>query len=190
MSDQTTDPLVITPKEETPEVTKDIHALENLERVLSLPNTAVDNSKIGEMPVAAVDEALGDFVRDAFEVTKGDFAFNKALQEHIMDTLATYTPNQIVALYSNHNVNLNDKVAKLINPFAQISVAKTQAEIAARKELAAAGAGGPGTVPLDSQGMRMLNAGASKEVIQGLSALDALLKRIGEVATQEPKNTD
>jgi hypothetical protein len=163
---------------ESPVVTQEIAVLEKLSKELGKPeseNVTIQNCRIGEIPMNAVEESLGNFVCDAFRVAKGDFDFNSSLQKHIMERVdkGDYTPNQEIALYSNHNVNMNDKLAKLINPFAQISVAKTQADIQAQKEKPADGA--EGAIPVGGD-YRAVNQIATKEVIQGMQALNSILE--------------
>jgi len=176
---------------ETPLVTSEISVLEKLSSELSKPeseNATIQNCRIGEMPMEAVDEALGDFVRDAFRVSKDDFDFNAQMQKHMMERILKneYTPNQEIALYSNHNVNMNDKLAKLINPFSQISVAKTQADIAMRKEQERSVDGlSPTGGFIGSGDLRAVNATATKEVLQGLQALGNILKVIKDVDPDE-----
>ena len=61
-----------------------------------------------EKPTEVVEKRLSDFVADAFNATNKDFAFQEKLKDELLKRFSSMTDAQIIALYSNNSVNLND----------------------------------------------------------------------------------
>src|SRR5574344_1627026 len=116
----------------------EISTLENMNTMLSKPDTQqVQNARI-DTPSEVVEKKLSEFVADAFSATNKDLEFNEKLKSELVNRLPSLSDNQIIALFSNTNVNLNDKMSKLIAPTVGLMTAEKQAEIQAqqRKEQA------------------------------------------------------
>lgn len=113
---------------ETPQVSTEITTLESMNKELVSDTRSVEAARIVS-PTDVVEEKLSDFVTDAFKATNKDLAFNEKLKDELVSRLHTFTDNQLIALFSNTNVNLNDKISKLIAPTFQLMTATKNAEI-------------------------------------------------------------
>ena len=160
-------------------VDKDITILETMNKELSVKpekTNAIDQ----------VENALIDFVKDAFDVTRDEFEFNKQVNDHILSRLNEFNPNQLIALTSNAGVNSADKIAKTMNPWVQLATARQQAQIAAdaAERTAAIQTGQPISV-ISGGSLKELNQNAPKEVLQGMDALSKFISVVTESAKKQ-----
>ena len=116
-------------------VNTEIQTLESMNNMLKQDTQNVVAARI-DTPTEAVEKKLSDFVADAFKATDKDFAFNEQLKAELSRRMPNMTDNQFIALFSNYNVNLNDRVSKIIAPTFGMMQTKQQAEIAAAKQAA------------------------------------------------------
>lgn len=116
-------------------VNTEIQTLESMHSLLKEDTQNVKDARI-ETPTEVVEKKLSDFVTDAFKATDRDFAFNEQLKTELSRRMPNMTDNQFIALFSTYNVNLNDRVSKIIAPTFGMMQTKQQAEIAAQKQAA------------------------------------------------------
>lgn len=159
---------------ETPLVSKEIATLEKMNELSQITPASVTAVKI-ESPTEAVEQKLSDFVRDAFAATNKDLEFNEKLKEELLSRLDSMSENQLLALFSSTNLNLNDKISKLIAPTFQLMTAKQNAEIAERNRQEAAQQAAVNVNIGNSQGMRSVNEIAPQEALQGLNTIFNLI---------------
>ena len=158
---------------------KDITILETMNKELSIEK---EKSKALDQ----VEDALIDFVKDAFDVTRDEFEFNKQVNEHILSRLNEFNPNQLIALTSNAGVNSADKIAKTMNPWVQLATARQQAQIAAdAAERSAAIQTGQSVSVISGGTLKDLNQNAPKEVLQGMDALSKLISVVTDSARKQ-----
>lgn len=150
------------------QINKEISTLEKAQTTLDKTAKAV--APLPD-PMDRVSEKLTDFVTDALSVAKKDWDFNQKIQDVILSRINEFNPGQLITLFSNMNVNNNDRLSKLIGPFAQASIAKRQAEAAAAAAATAPAAGG---FDPNKEGVLV-----PKGVERGLHALNAFLEEAG-----------
>lgn len=158
---------------------KKLETLQKIGKALNKEESAaVENVKIDD-PVDAIETSLSDFVRHSFKCVEDNRAFEKAVQETIQTRLPEANFAQLVKLLEVTNAGNAIDTANLINPFAQAAVAKQQAE-------AQAEASG------QNLSQRVYND-ASKDILQGLTALNQLLETATDIASrkkEEDESTD
>ena len=164
--------------EDSIKIEDEIVALEKMNELSSVTTPAVAASKI-ESPTDRVEEKLSDFVTDVFKATNKDLEFNEKVKAEIVSRLGSFNDNQLIALFSNTNVNLNDKISKTIGPTFQLMTATKQAEIAEvgrqQNQQAAVNVNIGG-----NSNMKGTNESAPQEVIQGLDTLYKLISVMGQ----------
>ena len=151
---------------------QDLQVLKNLNELSSTETPPVETEK---SPISAVENALSRFVQDAMDVTREDFDFNTALKNEILKRLPNLSDNMVATMFSNTNVNLNDKISKVLGPTFQLMTSKQQAEMAkaqAEQKLNQA------PTLVTGCDMRQVNAGVSTEVLQGVTSLNNLISQI------------
>lgn len=154
-----------------PNTDEDLKTLENLNKAIIVqPSTAVQQAQITS-PGDKLEEAFSTYVLDAFTASKKEDEFSTFLKETIKDQIAKgeMSSNQIMTIFLNHETTVNDRLSRLIQPFAQLSIAKKQAEIQAQTMQLTAG------VNINSGNYDDANKSASKEVLQGLSTFNSLI---------------
>ena len=172
-------------------VDTEIDTLEKMNKLLATPTENVQAAII-EKPTEVVEKRLSDFVADAFNATNKDFAFQEKLKDELLKRFSSMTDAQIIALYSNNSVNLNDRVSKVIAPTFGMIQTKQQAEIAAAKQSAAqqiiVNPGQGGINPTQSlEG----DANEVRDIIAGAGVLTQLLGALGQDKAPElPQNND
>lgn len=181
-------------QEETPQVTNDIQVLEKMNSMLVSDTKNVELARVNS-PVEKVEQKLSDFINDAFIATNKDFEFNEKLKDEILKRLPGFTDNQMIALFSNTNVNLNDKISKIIAPTFQLMTATKNAEIV---ETARAKQTGNQVIVNTGTSVTPSDLGDSKEdtrdYMQGLNIFSSLfnsasLKDIDDATPTEGNNT-
>lgn len=162
-------------------VDTEIKTLEKMNKLLASPTENVQAAII-EKPTEVVEKRLSDFVADAFNATNKDFAFQEKLKDELLRRVSSMTDAQIIALYSNNSVNLNDRVSKVIAPTFGMIQTKQQAEIAAAKQTAAQqiivnpGQGGIANPTQSLEG----DANEVRDIITGAGVLTQLLGALGQ----------
>lgn len=116
-------------------INTEISTMENMNELLKQDTQNVVEARI-EKPTELVEKKLSDFVTDAFNATNKDFAFQEQLKTELLKRVGTMTDNQIIALYSNNSVNLNDRVSKVLGPTFGMIQSKQRAEIDASAKMA------------------------------------------------------
>jgi hypothetical protein len=166
-------------------IENEIKELEVLNQMSQVTTQEVDNAKI-DSPVKFVEKSLSQFVADAFEVTRRDFELSDAIQQSLIQDLATgaLTANQKIALLGTHSVNLNDRISKMVSPTLQLMTARQQAEIAAASQIATQKQAQNSITNITN-----LNQDAPKDVIQGMTLLNNLLTTIMKEKKEEEKET-
>lgn len=151
---------------------KNIEALQKLQKGLGKEDpAAIENVRITN-PVNAIEESLSDFVRHSFKCVEENRAFEQTIQETIQSRLPEANFAQLIKLLEVTSAGNAVDTANLINPFAQAAVAKHQADAIAEKE--------------GKNVSQKVYDTASKEILQGLTALNQLL----ETATNISKKSE
>ena len=164
-------------------INTEITTLENMNELLKSDTENVKNAII-ESPTEVVERRLSDFVADAFNATNKDFAFQERLKDELLKRVGSLTDAQLINLFSNNFVNLNDRVSKVIAPTFGMMQTKQQAEIAAAKQMASQQVivnpqGGNNVVANPAQAL----SGDAKEIsdiINGGAVLTQLLQAVGQ----------
>jgi hypothetical protein len=162
-------------------INTEIETLEKMNKMLEAPTENVQAAII-EKPTEVVEKRLSDFVADAFNATNKDFAFQEKLKDELLKRFSSMTDAQIIALYSNNSVNLNDRVSKVIAPTFGMIQTKQQAEIAAAKQMAAQQIivnPGQGGMPNPTQSLEG-DANEVRDIIAGAGMLTQLLGALGQ----------
>lgn len=162
---------MITPTNTNPQAEKELEVLKTCSKTLENSNI----KSVKDEPIAAVEDSLSVFVRDAFEATRSDFDFDTALQNEILSRLPSMNNSELLALFSTHNVNLNDKMSKVLAPTFGVITSRQQAEIATSKMATASGQDGKINV---TQNIQNVNKEVDPEVLQGLTQLGNLLNAL------------
>jgi hypothetical protein len=147
----------------------------------NLPTIA--NAKIAT-PVQQVEKSLSKFIEDAFAVTREDFELGKVLNKALTDKIesGSFSENQLIALFNGYQININDKISKMVAPTLQLMTSRQQAEISAQAQVSAAEKQGGGNIT----SLTSINQAAPNEVLVGVKQLTDLLTAI----TQKNKNTN
>jgi hypothetical protein len=150
--------------------------LERLNRLAQQVGTLPDlnNAKI-VTPVQQVEKSLSRFIDDAFTVTREDFELGKVLNKVLGEKILNkeFNENQLIALFNGFQVNMNDKISKLVAPTLQLMTTRQQAEISAQAQVQAAEKQGSNITSLTS-----INQSAPKEVLLGVKQLTDVLTLI------------
>lgn len=177
--------------EETPQVTKEIVALETMNELVETPPAGVAESKLSDTPLDNVEKDLSRFTTDMFDVIRDKNNFNKAIENEIIRRLSLsledggFDSREIIALQNNSAVNYNDVVSKVLGPTFQLMTAEQQAVYASKQaEAKQQGNITINTANMGNDQMRQLNE--SKEVdqktLQGLNQLNNLLQGFANVS--------
>jgi hypothetical protein len=172
-------------------INTEITTLENMNDLLKEDTENVKNAII-ESPTEVVERRLSDFVADAFNATNKDFAFQERLKDELLKRVGSLTDAQLINLFSNNFVNLNDRVSKVIAPTFGMMQTKQQAEIASAKQLAAQQIivnpqGGGANSPISNPTQSMSgDAKDISDILAGGTVLTQLLQALGQ---ETPKPT-
>lgn len=172
-------------------INTEITTLENMNDLLKEDTENVKNAVI-ESPTEVVERRLSDFVADAFNATNKDFAFQERLKDELLKRVGSLTDAQLINLFSNNFVNLNDRVSKVIAPTFGMMQTKQQAEIASAKQLAAQQIivnpqGGGANSPISNPTQSMSgDAKDISDILAGGTVLTQLLQALGQ---ETPKPT-
>lgn len=164
-------------------VNTEIQTLENMNELLKKDTDSVAKIK-EETPTEKVEKKLSDFIADAFKATCSDFAFLEALKQDGLRRLSSMSDAQYIAFLGSSQVNMNDRISKLIAPTFGMMQTKQQAEIAAAKQMASQQVivnpqGGNNVVANPAQAL----SGDAKEIsdiINGGAVLTQLLQALGQ----------
>jgi hypothetical protein len=147
---------------------KNIEKLNEMKDIINTePNREVQESKIND-PSAGLENSFEKFVEHAFTASQKSWDFNDFLQDKLKEDIkdGKVNTNQLLTLYINHNISLNDRMSRLIQPFAQMSL--KQAELATLENINK-------NEPLNMKDAKQMNEGANKRVLQGLDSLNKLI---------------
>lgn len=151
---------------------KDLETLQKIQKDLAKKDSAaVDNVRVDD-PIDSIESSLSDFVRHSFKCVEQNRAFENTIQETIQTRLPEANFSQLIKLLEVTSAGNAIDTSNLINPFAQASIAKHEADALAERE-------GKTT-------SQKVYDNASKEILQGLTALNQLL----ETATSMSKNIE
>jgi hypothetical protein len=167
----------------------ELSQLERLNKIAQQVETLseINNAKI-ITPVQQVEKSLSRFIDDAFTVTREDFELGKVLNEVLADKIKNrdFNENQLIALFNGYQVNVNDKISKIVAPTLQLMTTRQQAEISAQAQVQAAEKQVGNVTSLTS-----INQSAPKEVLLGVKQLTDVLTLITqknkELKDQEEK---
>ena len=165
------------------QVELEITALEKMNELALAEKPSVEVAKI-DSPIERVEEKLSDFVSNMFIATREDIEFNKKIQEELLSRLPNLSENQLLSLFTNSNVNTNDKISKLLGPTFGTLQSRQQAEIAAaaKKEQMQQAAV---NVNINQENpMKIANDTAPKEALRGLNTLFQLMNAMNKEEKQ------
>lgn len=161
-----------------------------MENEIILPKEKEENTDIIPIPsppnrVDPLEEALTKFMVKAYEESsQKDFDFEDYLQIKLREAIESgeISGPQLMTLYLNHQTSRNDRLSRLITPFANIAAKKAElASLEAIKELELKHS-------IDSEDFKSANEKApSKNILQGLSTLNQLL---GEFASNQKEEEE
>ena len=154
---------------------KELETLKKLQQSLSKDGSLSADAVRIDDPIDAIEDSLSDFVRHGFKCVEDSRAFEQMLQTSIQNRLPEATFAQLIKLLEVTQAGNAVDTSNLINPFAQAAVAKHQADAIAERE-------GKTT-------SQKVYDNASKEILQGLTALNQLLETATNIA-QTPANDD
>lgn len=152
---------------------KDIDTLNKLNQSLAKDSASADVVAITD-PVNAIEESLSDFVKHSFKCVEKNRVFEQEVQATISNRLPEANFAQLIRLLEVTQAGNSVDTASLINPFAEASIARQKAEADA---LASGG-------PVNNK----IYEKASKDILQGLTALNQLLERTTDIV--EDKKED
>jgi hypothetical protein len=157
----------------TEELTQEAAEVAIMANALSKPNPAVEELK-EKTPIQQVEESLVDFSKNTFKIVENDYIFAQQIQNEVLTRLPKFTENQLIALFSNSQVNLNDRISKVMAPTFGLITSKQQAEIAAKNSISlTAGDANGGNI-----GIRQLNASVVQDVLVGLQSFSNMLSSL------------
>lgn len=133
-------------------------------------------------PLEKVEGDIANFTSDILSIYKKDVETSNVINERIQQRLALeekdggFTNNQLIALQTNYNTVMNDKLSKTLGPIFTLMTEKQRNEYATKqaeaKQQAAVninvGAGADANI-------RSLNEGVDSKVLQGMTGLNAFL---------------
>jgi hypothetical protein len=147
---------------------KDLATLEAIAAKLGAGSPAADVVRIDD-PVSAIEDGLVDFVGHAFDRVKENHALENAINAQLLTRVSEANYGQLIELKGTVTQSNNDADSRLINPFAGAILAKQAAELAD-------GPNGPAD--------EIVYKKASKDVLQGLTALNQLLSVATKIASE------
>lgn len=135
-----------------------------------------DTYKI-DKPGEYLEGAFLKYVIDNFEKASKEDEFTNFLKEQIKERVISgdMSSNQLMTIFLNHETSQNDRLSRLIQPFAQMTIAKQQMEtqqaMLQQQQL---------NVMVEDNDYKAMNSKLTKETIQGLSTLNNLLSVLKE----------
>lgn len=156
---------------------KNLETLQKIQKKLSKEESAaVENVRITD-PVDAIEDSLSDFVRHSFKCVEQNRAFEQTIQEAIQTRLPEANFSQLIKLLEVTSAGNAVDTSNLINPFAQAAIAKHEADALAERE--------------GKSASQKVYDTASKEILQGLTALNQLLETATNISiNQKDEATD
>jgi ribosomal protein S3AE len=152
---------------------KSLETLQKIQKDLTKAESAAVESVRVVDPIDSIESSLSDFVRHSFKCVEQNRAFEQSIQDTIQSRLPEANFSQLIKLLEVTSAGNAIDTANLINPFAQASIAKHEADAFAERE-------GKTT------SQRVYDS-ASKEILQGLTALNQLLETASNITK---KNSD
>ena len=150
---------------------KNLETLQKLQKDLAKKESAsVENVRIDD-PIDSIESSLSDFVRHSFKCVEENRSFEQTIQETIQSRLPEANFSQLIKLLEVTSAGNAIDTANLINPFAQASIAKHEADALAERE-------GKTT-------SQKVYDSASKEILQGLTALNQLLETATNISKKD-----
>lgn len=161
-------------------------AMETLEKMNELAiNPPADSEAVKQLELSPLEKVEGDianFTSDILSIYRTDVETSNAINDKIQQRLQLeekdggFTNNQLIALQTNYNTVMNDKLSKTLGPIFTLMTEKQRNEYATKqaeaKQQAAVninvGAGADANI-------RALNEGADSKVLQGMTGLNAFL---------------
>ena len=164
----------------------DEQAMETLEKMNELAITPpADSEAVKQLELSPLEKVEGDianFTSDILSIYRTDVETSNAINDKIQQRLQLeekdggFTNNQLIALQTNYNTVMNDKLSKTLGPIFTLMTEKQRNEYATKqaevKQQAAVNINvGAGT----DANLRALNEGADSKVLQGMTGLNAFL---------------
>lgn len=164
----------------------DEKALVTLEKMNELAITPpADSEAVKQLELSPLEKVEGDianFTSDILSIYRTDVETSNAINDKIQQRLQLeekdggFTNNQLIALQTNYNTVMNDKLSKTLGPIFTLMTEKQRNEYATKqaeaKQQAAVNINvGAGT----DANIRALNEGADSKVLQGMTGLNAFL---------------
>ena len=164
----------------------DEQAMVTLEKMNELAITPpADSEAVKQLELSPLEKVEGDianFTSDILSIYRTDVETSNAINDKIQQRLQLeekdggFTNNQLIALQTNYNTVMNDKLSKTLGPIFTLMTEKQRNEYATKqaeaKQQAAVninvGAGADANI-------RALNEGADSKVLQGMTGLNAFL---------------
>lgn len=172
----------------------DEKALMTLEKMNELAiNPPADSEAVKKLELSPLEKVEGDianFTSDILSIYRTDVETSNAINDKIQQRLQLeekdggFTNNQLIALQTNYNTVMNDKLSKTLGPIFTLMTEKQRNEYATKqaeaKQQAAVNINvGAGT----DANIRALNEGADSKVLQGMTGLNAFLNYFQKQAT-------
>lgn len=164
----------------------DEQAMVTLEKMNELAITPpADSEAVKQLELSPLEKVEGDianFTSDILSIYRTDVETSNAINDKIQQRLQLeekdggFTNNQLIALQTNYNTVMNDKLSKTLGPIFTLMTEKQRNEYATKqaevKQQAAVNINvGAGT----DANLRALNEGADSKVLQGMTGLNAFL---------------
>ena len=111
-------------------------------------------------------------------------SFNKKIQEELLSRLPNLSENQLLSLFTNSNVNTNDKISKLLGPTFGTLQSRQQAEIAAQAKKEQMQQAAVNVNINQENPMKIANDTAPKEALRGLNTLFQLMNAMNKEEKQ------
>lgn len=165
---------------------EELNNLATLEKMNELSiSPSIESEEAKKLEVSPLEKVEGDiahFTSDILSIYKKDVETSNAINEQIQARLELdeksggFTNNQLIALQTNYNTVMNDKLSKTLGPIFTLMTEKQRNEYTAKqaeaKQQAAVninvGAGNDANI-------RTLNEASDSKILQGMTGLNAFL---------------
>lgn len=169
---------------------RQLETLQTMHDVIEQSPKDVEAAKLNENgPIKDVEKSLSAFTQETFKIVNREYDFQEDIEQEIRSRLSLeekdggFTNKELLALHDNNQVNLNDRISKLMGPTFGLITAKQQNEMAqnatASKNEININTGG------SQDQMKQLNQTADQSVLQGMAQLQNFINAISAKANAE-----
>lgn len=161
---------------------KSLQVLEEMHEFAHNPPQKSEEVKfINKSPLEKVEKDIAQFTSDILDIYRKDVEtsdkVNKTIQERLEldEKDGGFSNNQLIALQTNLNTTMNDKLSKTLGPIFTLMTEKQRNEYAAKQAEQKQQAAVNVNIGTNNETMRTVNESTTPEILQGMQSLNAFL---------------